>query len=384
MLSPSRRSAACDEALEGFIESAALAGDVADTHTNMGVVFKSIGDYRQAARSFDRALSLKRGDPTASFELGFLHLTLGDFRKGWQLYEARFRVPALAIPERNFAAARWKAPMPLAGKRLLVHAEQGLGDTIQFARYLPLLVEKGAAVVFEVMPQLKALMSSLSGAVLTRARGESLPPVDYHCPLVSLPLEFGTQLTNIPNSVPYLAADPARVASWANRLQGLPGLRVGIAWQGNVQVERLIWARGRSIPLTALAPLAGVADVSLVSLQKGAGAAQLREVSFRERILDLDGELDIGSDAFVDTAAVMAGLDLVITSDTSIAHLAGALGRPVWVALNASADWRWLLKRTDSPWYPTMRLFRQSDRASGWDTVAAELVSALTSLAAQR
>jgi Flp pilus assembly protein TadD len=373
-----------DEALQSFIESAALAGGTADTHTNMGVVFKSIGDYRQAAFCFDRALSLSRDDPAASFELAFLRLTLGDFRGGWPLYEARFRVPALAVPKRDFAAPRWDGKAPLPGKTILVHAEQGLGDTIQFVRYLPMLAERDATVVFEVMPQLKALMASLPGAVSVLARGEPLPRVDYHCPLVSLPRAFETQMATIPRSVPYLAAESARVASWANRLQGLRGLRVGIAWQGNMQVERLIWARGRSIPLHALAPLAEIPEVALVSLQKGPGTEQLGQVPFRDRILDLGPQFDGGPDAFRDSAAVMENLDLVITSDTSIAHLAGALARPVWVALNASADWRWLLDRTDSPWYPTMRLFRQPDRSRGWAPVVADLTAALQALAVQR
>jgi tetratricopeptide (TPR) repeat protein len=373
-----------DEALQDFIRSATLAGDVADAHTNMGVLFKSIGRYRQAALSFDRALALERDDPAASFELGFLQLTLGEFRKGWPLYEARFRMPALAIPARDFGVPRWTGTQPLAGKTLLVHAEQGLGDTIQFSRYLPLLIERGAAVVFEVMPQLKGLMRSLPGAIQIVGRGELLPRVDYHCPLLSLPLAFDTQLATIPQTVPYLTADAVRVAAWAPSLQRVPGFRVGIAWQGNVQVERLIWARGRSIPLAALAPLADLPGVSLVSLQKGPGAEQLNTVAFRDRVLDLGEGLDRGSDAFLDTAAVMAGLDLVISSDTAIAHLAGALARPTWVALNASPDWRWLLDRTDSPWYPTMRLFRQSGGSSGWDAVVKDLVTALAALVTRR
>jgi hypothetical protein len=240
--------------------------------------------------------------------------------------------------------------------------------------------------VFEVLPQLKALLRSLpgSGALRIVARGEPLPAVDYHCPLLSLPQAFDTQLATIPNSVPYLSADPARVASWAARLRGLAGLRVGIAWQGNIQVERLIWALGRSIPLAALAPLAQIPGVQLVSLQKGPGAEQLQRVGFRDRVLELGPELDNGPDAFLDTAAVMTHLDLVISSDTSIVHLAGALARPVWVALNASPDWRWLRDRNDSPWYPAMRLFRQSDRNGGWEPVVAELVTALEALAAPR
>lgn len=372
-----------DEALQDFVHAASLAGDHADTHTNMGILFKSLGRYNQAALSFDRALTLKRGDPAASFELAFLHLTLGEFRKGWPLYEARFRVPAVASATRNFDVPRWQGAESLMGKTLLVHAEQGLGDTIQFARYLPLLIERGARVVFEVMPQMNALLRTLPAEVVLIARGQPLPRVDFHCPLLSLPLAFDTQLTSIPNTVPYLSAQSTAILVWERRLSSLTGLRVGIAWQGNRDVERLIWGRGRSIPLSALGPLAAVSGVSLVSLQIGSGAEQLREVPFKDRILDLAAELDRGSDAFLDTAAVMANLDLIISSDTSIAHLAGALARPVWVALNATADWRWLLDRPDSPWYPTMRLFRQTDRSGGWDPVVADLTAALGSRAAE-
>ncbi|HYL70079.1 MAG TPA: glycosyltransferase family 9 protein, partial [Candidatus Dormibacteraeota bacterium] len=187
----------------------------------------------------------------------------------------------------------------------------------------------------------------------------------------------------IPHRVPYLAAEPDRRARWATRLQALAGLRVGIAWQGNPQVERLIWARGRSVPLAALAPIADVPGISLVALQKGAGSEQLAAVPFRERILDLAAELDSGPDAFIDTAAIMSELDLVISSDTSIVHLAGALARPVWTLLSAAADWRWLLERDDSPWYPSMRLFRQS-RGGGWEEVAAVVAAALRTFAADR
>jgi tetratricopeptide (TPR) repeat protein len=373
-----------DEALQSFIESAAHAGGVADTHTNMGVVFKSIGEYRQAELQFDRALSIKHDDPAATFESAFLHLTLGNFRRGWPLYEARFRIPALRVPTRTWPMPRWDGQDSLEGKTLLVHAEQGLGDTIQFARYVPLLSRYGAEAVFEVMPQLKALMGTLPSNPKVVIAGALPHKADFHCPLLSLPLAFGTQLATIPDATPYLSAEPARSALWASRLQELRGLRVGIAWQGNVNVERLIWARGRSMPLSALAPLAEIPGVQLVSLQKGPGSEQLREVAFQDRVIDLGESFDKGPDAFLDAAAVMQNLDLVITTDTSIAHLAGALARPVWVALNVSADWRWLLERTDSPWYPSMRLFRQPDRSQGWDPVIAALAKALHALVLSR
>jgi tetratricopeptide (TPR) repeat protein len=370
------------EALQTFIGAGVVSGS-ADIRTNMGIVLKSLGRHREAAASFGRALDLKPNDPAAQFALAFLHLTLGKFNLGWPLYEARFDVPAFGNPKRHFNVPRWNGTEPLAGKRLLVYAEQGLGDVIHFCRYLPLLAAQQVTVVFEVMPSLQALLRTLPGAIQIIGRGEPLPAVDYYCPLLSLPLAFKTQLDTIPAQTSYLAPEPDRVARWASRLQAVPGLRVGIAWQGNLAVEKLVWARGRSIPLAALEPLAHLSGVSLVSLQKGPGLEQLRNAPFADRIVDLSADLDPGPDAFLDTAAVMASLDLVISSDTSIAHVAGALGRPVWTALPLSPEWRWLLDRSDSPWYPSMRLFRQTTDGD-WGTVVTEIVAALRPLAAHR
>jgi tetratricopeptide (TPR) repeat protein len=370
------------DSLDSFRRALSLNGGTPDTHINIGVMHKALGRYDQAGLHFDLALALQSDNPTAEFESALLKLALGNFKQGWPLYEARFCVPALAVPARNFDVPRWDGAQPLLGKTLLIHAEQGLGDTLQFCRYLPCLAARGATVFFEVIPALKMLMSSLSGGIRVMARGEPVPPIDYHCPLLSLPLAFDTELASIPAEVPYLAADPERVTHWAPRVAGLAGLKVGIAWQGTPGVERLIWARGRSIPLAALAPLAQLPGVSLVSLQKGAGAEQLQQVPFRHRVLDPGPEFDGGPDAFLDAAAVMSTLDLVVSSDTSIAHLAGSLGRPVWTLLHASPDWRWLLDRADSPWYPTMRLFRQS--GGGWGDVVGAVVAELASLTAER
>jgi tetratricopeptide (TPR) repeat protein len=370
-------------ALDSFICSAAMGGATTESLTNTGIVLKLLGRYREAAVTFGRALARTPDDPSAQFALAFLHLTLGEFAEGWPLYESRFRVSALANPERQFGAPRWSGAESLAGKTLLVHAEQGLGDVIQFSRYLPLLAARGIRIVFEVMPSLKSLLSSLPGTIQLVGQGEPLPPVDFYCPLLSLPLVLNTRLETIPSQVPYLTADAGRNAHWAKRLQALAGLKVGIAWQGNPAVEKLIWARGRSIPLAALEPLARLPGVSLISLQKGPGIEQLHSASFTGRVLDLGAELDCGPDAFLDTAAAMASLDVVISSDTAIAHLAGALGVPVWVALAASPEWRWGIERSDSPWYPSMRLFRQSaDR--NWPQVVAAMAQALPALASQR
>lgn len=362
------------ESLDGFRRVLSMNGGLPDTHINIGVVQKALGQYDKAGLHFDLALSLKPGDATAEFESGMLHLARGEFTRGWPLYEARFRAPALAIPPRHFTIPRWDGTQELTGKKLLVHAEQGLGDTIQFCRFLRRIAAPGAEIVFEVMPALRALMKNVAGASRIIGRGE-FAPADYHCPLLSLPFALGTEVGTIPAEIPYLWADPERLESWAPRIAALGGLRVGVCWQGNPNVERLIWAQGRSIPLSLLAPLAGLRNVSLVSLQKGPATEQLREVSFRDRVLDLGPEFDRGPDAFLDTAAVIMALDLVISSDTSILHLAGALGRPVWALLSASPDWRWLLGRDDSPWYPTMRLFRQA--GGGWGDVVRAVTAAL-------
>lgn len=369
-------------ALDSFACSAAMGGATAENLTNTGIVLKMLGQHREAAAAFGRALTCNPDDPAARFGLAFLHLLLGEFATGWPLYEARFEVPALGNPARHFSAPRWNGSQPLAGKTLLVHAEQGLGDVIQFCRYLPGLAAQGAAVVFEVMPSLKPLLRTLPGAIRLVGRGEPLPPVDYYCPLLSLPLALNTRIDTIPAQVPYLTAEPERIAHWTQRLRALPGLRVGVAWQGNPAVEKLIWARGRSMPLAVLEPLARLPGVRLVSLQKGPGLEQLPSVPFAGRIVDLSGELDRGPDAFLDTAAVIAGLDLVISSDTAVAHLAGALGRPVWLMLTASPEWRWGLERSDCPWYPSMRLFRRTaDR--DWTAVMAAIVEALEGFASQ-
>jgi tetratricopeptide (TPR) repeat protein len=402
-----------EEALVPLQEAAQRLPHEPEAHIQYGLALLRLNRYEQALASFDRALSIEPNRPGVLINraialveldrveqalitlqgalqldrdpadvytnLGLVYRSLGDFAAGWPLYEARFDVPALGIPKRVWRIARWKGE-PLAGKTLLVHAEQGLGDAIQFCRYLPLLVAQGADLIFEVMPALKALLSSLPGPIRIIARGEPVPAADYQCPLLSLPLVLGTDAGTIPAPGAYLAAEPQRLERWRARLAALPGLRVGIAWQGNLAVEQLIWARGRSMPLAQLAPLAQLPGVSLISLQKGAGAQQIRTVDFGSRIIDLGQEIDQSQDAFLDTAAVMAHLDLIISTDTSIAHLAGALARPAWIALSSAPEWRWLLERSDSPWYPTFRLFRQRRRGD-WRSVVTPMAEALAKMA---
>jgi hypothetical protein len=304
------------------------------------------------------------------YNLAMAQLTAGDFAGGWENFEARHAPESLAA-----TSPVWRGEA-IAGRTILLYAEQGLGDTIQFVRYAPAVARRGARVILQVPPRLKPLMGGLvdGNDIMVVGQNEPRPGFDAHCPLLSLPRAFATRLDTIPAAAPYLAAGPGMVAAWARRLPPAP-YRVGIAWQGNPDS---VIDRGRSVPLACFAPLARVPGVQLVSLQRGVGAGQLDRLPAGMTVIDPGAGFDQGSGAFMDTAAVMMNLDLVVTSDTSIAHLAGALGRPVWVALQASPDWRWLRDRDDSPWYPAMRLFRQKRRGE-WDEVFARIAGHLVS-----
>ncbi|MBI3710034.1 MAG: hypothetical protein HY246_20500, partial [Proteobacteria bacterium] len=250
-----------------------------------------------------------------------------------------------------------------------LHAEQGLGDTIQFIRYVPLVAALGGRVVLQVSPELKRLLQAFPGVERLVAPADELPRYDVHLSLLSLPRAFATELPTIPDDVPYVTAEPAAVRAWGQRLAAYRGRRVGLVWAGRPEHRN---DRNRSLQLQKLATLAAVPDVTFLSLQKGPAAAQLAGPPAGFSPVDLGQELG----DFADTAAVIANLDLVISVDTSVAHLAGALGRPVWCLLPFAPDWRWLRGREDSPWYPTMRLFRQR-RHGDWSDVAARVVEAL-------
>jgi tetratricopeptide (TPR) repeat protein len=368
------------EALHDFFNAVVRRPDYADAYINAGNAEKGLGRYEEALHNFERALTIRPDDPTATWSKAVLKLALGEFREGWPLYEARFRLEHAAPLQRNFGVPRWPGAEPLEGRTLLVHSEQGLGDTLQFCRYIGLLEARGAEVVFEVQPQLKKLLQSLETRAAIIGRGEPLPPFDLHTPLLSLPLAFRTDLDSIPGGVPYLRVDPAAVRAWKERLAALPGLRIGLNWHGNPEAEKQSALQARSFPLSAASALARLPGVSLVSLQKGPGAEQRGQVDFGAAVAQLTDPEHLGPDEIAgETAAIMMGLDLVITADTALAHLAGALGVPVWVVLQAVPDWRWLAERDDSPWYPSMRLFRQrtpGDWREVLDRVAAELATA--------
>jgi len=363
------------EALADFDKAIEHRPDYAEAYINAGNTQKGLGRPLEALRSFDRALALRPDDPTATWSKAVLKLAHGAFRDGWPLYEARLRLPH--VSPRSFPVPRWTGVESLAGKTLLVHAEQGLGDTLQFCRYLPLLEATGARLVFEVQPQLIKLLRSLAGRVTLIARGDPPPPFDFHTPLLSLPLALRTDLDSIPGGVPYLAVDPAAEHHWRARLAAVPGFKVGLNWRGNPEAEKYAALQARSFPLAAAVPLARLAGVTLVSLQKGAGAAEIQQVEFGASVVRLSDPEHLGADELADeTAALLKGLDLVITADTALAHLAGALGVPVWVVLQSVPDWRWLTEREDSPWYPTVRLFRQR-RAGDWPELFERVATAL-------
>jgi predicted O-linked N-acetylglucosamine transferase (SPINDLY family)/ADP-heptose:LPS heptosyltransferase len=347
----------------------AIAPRFASAHLNLGFVLQDVERFDAALDCFRQAAACEPGYAKATLSEGILHLLRGDFAPGWEKYEARWRIGDL--PPRNFAQPQWRGE-PLGGRTILLHAEQGFGDAIQFLRYLPRVVARGGKVVLELQRPLVPLARAIAGTTVV-ARGETLPAFDLHCPLLSLPLAFGTTPATIPAAIPYVAVAPERAAHWLARLAREAGLRVGLAWAGNA-VHRN--DHNRSIPFDRLAPLLAAAGVRWFSLQVGPRAADLagRQGS---PIADLAAEL---SD-FGETAAAIAALDLVISADTAVAHLAGALGKPVWLMLPAAPDWRWQLGREDSPWYPSMRLFRQP-RPGDWTAVAERVRAALETLAA--
>ena len=361
-----------DEALAAYQRALELDADSLHTLESLGYFYKRQGRLEEALSYFDRVLA--RTPDAAGVRWNRCHVLLlsGRFKEGWADYEARFETVETIrqFGRRTFSKPKWNGEAINDGT-LLVHAEQGAGDSIQFCRYLPLLTDRVGRVVFECRHELQQLMAGLPGVEVIEALPGGAPPAidfDYYIPLLSLPGVFGTELDTIPARIPYLHAD-AELAARKRALIGGEGLKVGLAWAGsptNIADDR------RSLALSALAPLADVEGVRFYSLQKGPAAQQARHPPPGMTLIDLDAH--IGD--FADTAAMMTHLDLVITVDTSVAHLAGALGVPVWTMIYHPPDWRWLLEREDSPWYPTMRLFRQH-AVDEWAPVVERVASAL-------
>jgi tetratricopeptide (TPR) repeat protein len=327
--------------------------------TNRGHALRRLDRPAEALADLGAAVAAAPEFAEAHFEAAMAHLALGDFAAGWKAYEWRWKTAAFTRYRRPFQTPPWLGKEPVSGKTILLHAEQGFGDTIQFIRYAPLLAGQGARVICEVQPELLPLLSQLPD-ITGIARGEPLPAFDMHCPLLSLPLAFATQADTIPAAIPDLAAPPERVALWRDRLQsGRP--RAGFVWSGSPSHKN---DSNRSIALSCLAALFDNPALRCFSLQ-----GELR-TGDRETLAGLPDLIELGSGFrdFADTAAVISLLDVVVSVDTAVAHLAGALGKPVLILLPHAADFRWMTGRDDTPWYPTAKLFRQP-AFGDWDSV---------------
>lgn len=361
-----------DEALIAYDRAIALKADCAEAHLGRGNVSKNLNQLDAALASYDRAIAIQPDYAAAYYNRALLLLSRGDLARGWADYEWRWKTKNLSVfkEKRDFGQPLWLGEKPIAGKTILLHGEQGLGDTLQFCRYATLVADLGARVILEVPEPLVDLLAGLAGPSQIIARGSPLPSFDCHCPLLSLPLAFHTDLDSIPRAPRYLAADANRVAVWQARLGEKAKPRVGLAWSGRAENPN---DYHRSVLLADLmSHLPG--QYQYVSLQK--------EVRERDRVaLESNTSIMHVAANFSDTAAVCECLDLVISVDTSIAHLSAALGKRTWILVpHMSADWRWLLERDDSPWYPSVKLYRQSTR-SDWggvfDRVTADLNEAL-------
>jgi Flp pilus assembly protein TadD len=335
-----------EDALSHHLEALRLKPDFAQAYSGLGSTLRGQGMYSEALACIEQALTLNPGLADAHAERATLWLLAGDFERGWLEYEWRWMA-------KGFTGRRIEGPLwdgsPAAGQRILLHAEQGLGDTLQFIRYAPLVKSLGATVLVECQPRLAPLVRHMPDIDEVIGAGDPLPYFDAHLSLLSLPRVFQTTHDSIPRVVPYLRVPEECARSWRGRLSGDGRRRVGLVWAGNPEYKD---DRRRSVDLSELAPLAKVPGVRFFSLQRGSPAGQPPPGLKIEDLESASGEI-------TDTAAAMLSLDLVITVDTMVAHLAGALGVPVWTLLAHRADWRWLLDRDDSPWYPTMRLFRQ-------------------------
>jgi tetratricopeptide (TPR) repeat protein len=372
-----REMARTQEALRAFDQAIALNPGLAEVCSNRAVVLMEMKRFEEAQASLEKAIALKPDLPGAFWNLGLLNLTLGRYEEGWRLFEWRKRLEH-AIGDRPVPRPLWTGAEPLEGRSIFLHWEQGYGDTIQFCRYVPIVRALGATVILSVQEPLRTLIARMDPAVPVLGPIDMPDPVDYHCPMMSLPHALGTTLETIPDAIPYLLADEEKVAAWRARLAEAVGLKVGLVWAGGAREEmpHLMMADARrSITLSAYAPLAAVPNVTFVSLQKGPPAAQSAQPPRRMVLRDWTGELH----DFDDTAALVQALDLVITVDTAVAHVAGALGKPVWVLSRFDNCWRWLEDRSDSPWYPTARVFRQKVMGQ-WAPVIDAVAEALAAM----
>ncbi len=359
-----------DESLDCYKKAIALRPNYADAHNNLGIAFSEIGQFDEAVSSYTRCLELRPSHVDAHMNRALTWLRKGDYAQGWAEYEWRWKKRSLT--NRPLIQPQWNG-FPLEGRTILLITEQGFGDVMQFIRYMPILKAQGARVIFECPEKLIKLVSKCPGIDVLIPQGAPIPHYDVYAPLLTIPGLVGTSLERIPNRVPYLHPEPELVEKWRKEVSGFDGFKVGINWQGNTKYAGDFH---RSIPLKFFEPLGRVPGVRLFSLQKNEGVEQLQQIAGKFEVTEFGSRLDVDTGPFMETAALMTCLDLFITSDTAVAHLAGALGVPVWMALSTTPDWRWLSKREDNPWYPTMRIFRQQkfmDWTPVFDRIAIEL-----------
>ena len=359
-----------------FRRALTLGTNPAHAKSNLALALMEQARPEEAELLCREALALRPGYPEARANLALALMKMGRLEEGWREYESRWDVESMASPAPVLSQPRWTGQQ-LNGETIVLYAEQGFGDTLQFCRYAPMVAAAGGRVVLVVPKPLRRVMATLDGVAQVMCEEDgTLPPFDYHCPLLSLPLAFGTTMATIPAPVPYLHADPS---PWAELLAGLPGLKVGLVWAGKsrtAQPHAAATDQRRSMRLTDMAPLLSVPGCSFVSLQLGPPASQTQTLSDGALLHDVSSRLN----DWADTASLIAGLDLVIAVDTAVAHLAGALGKPVWLLNRFDSCWRWFLHRDDTPWYPTMRVFRQTSRGD-WAGVIERAGQALTALA---
>jgi tetratricopeptide (TPR) repeat protein len=371
------------EAERSYRRALELAPAFADAWNNLGLTQIDLNQHEEALSSYEHALAVNPSAAETHWNASLCLLQMGRFDAGWRKYEWRWERSRIKAGRRSFAQPLWLGDFSIDGKTILLHAEQGLGDTLQFCRYAAQVSKLGAKVVLEVPSELMRLLATLDGVHQLVEAGQALPPFDCHCPLLSLPLAFGTAEASIPSATPYLFADSQAAREWRDRLDAVSSasrLKVGLVWAGgnrpHVAELRKNDAR-RSVSFEQLAPILDVPDVQFFSLQKGAAAQQLSCSGLGSHVVDYTDALH----DFADTAALVANLDLVISVDTSTAHLAGALDKPVWILNRFDTCWRWMLTRTDTPWYPRARLFRQPSLGD-WGSVMQAARDALAALSA--
>jgi tetratricopeptide (TPR) repeat protein len=356
------------EAIDLYRAALGLDPSYVDALTNLGAALKSAGEIEEAIACYRKALGLQPGLADAHWNLAAALLLRGDFINGWKEYEWRWETKD--FHRRHFPQPLWDGHN-CEGETILLYAEQGFGDTIQFIRYVPLLARRGVRVLVECPGELKTFVECVEGVHRVITPGDPLPDFTAHCPLLSLPLVLGTTLETVPAEIPYCSAPRSSVERWSTKLgqRADNNIRVGLAWAGKPSHKK---DKYRSLSLETLRPLWEIAGITFFSLQKGESALKAGGHPDGMELADYTDELK----DFADTAALLENLDLVISVDTAVAHAAGALGRDVWTLVPCDADWRWILERTDSPWYPSMRLFRQ-DAPDGWDTVVSRIAEAL-------